>query len=237
MNFKAVLFDLDGTLLNIDMDYFLKQYFGRMVVMAREQGYQNAEKLVQHVYQSTEQMVMNKDPERTNQDVFEEDFYRSWSYPPQDFNPFFDYFYERGFPELRKYCRPFPGVSDMIQHLREKGYKIVISTNPVFPLTAIQQRLDWAEIGHIDFDLVTSFENMHYCKPHIEYYEEIVNTLGLHASECLMVGNDVGEDMIAGKIGMKTFLVEDMLIDRGEKLTADWRGKLDKLYSFIREIA
>lgn len=236
MNYKAVLFDLDGTLLNIDMDYFLKQYFGRMVLMAREQGYQNAEKLVEQVYRSTEQMILNKDPDRTNQEVFEEDFYRSWPYSPNEFNPFFDYFYEQGFPQLRCYCSPFPGVSQMVQGLRKKGCKIVISTNPVFPLRAIEHRLDWAELGHFDFDLVTSFENMHFCKPQIEYYQEIADILGVDAGECLMVGNDVGEDMVAGMIGMKTFLVENMLIDRGERLHADWRGKLDALYSFFREI-
>ena len=35
-----------------------------------------------------------------------------------------------------------------------------------------------------------------------------------------MVGNDITEDMIAGKIGMKTFLVTDHLTNRdGEKVT------------------
>ena len=99
-------------------------------------------------------------------------------------------------------------------------------------ITALEQRLAWAGLGDFDFELITSYEIMHFCKPHPEYYQEILSLIGLSAEECLMVGNDIGEDLPAGTIGMKTFLVENMLIDNGASYKPDWRGDLNDFYRF-----
>lgn len=234
--FEALLFDLDGTLLNIDMDEFLPRYFARMTSRAQEMGFKQAERLVQQIWLSTEKMIVNTDPDKTNEEVFFEDFYRDWPYSPQEFNLFFETFYREEFPRLQQYCQPFPGVSRMMESLFERRYKIVIATNSVFPLTAIQNRLEWAGVGHFDYELVTSYENMHYCKPQPGYFQEICDVIGVKAENCLMVGNDTGEDLVAGKIGMKTFLVKDMLIDKGVGLQADWQGQLPQLYDFLKKI-
>ena len=76
---------------------------------------------------------------------------------------------------------------------------------------------------------------MHFCKPHVQYYEEIADRIGVHPEECLMIGNDTGEDLPASKIGMKTFLVEDMLIDKGSSHKPDWSGRLPDLFDFVRK--
>lgn len=233
---KAVLFDLDGTLLNIDMEYFLKKYFASMMAMAGECGYQDVRKLAGQVYESTDVMIADLDPESTNEEVFMRDFYTKWAYSPEEFQPFFEKFYAECFPLLHKYCSSFPGVKAMMEKLFGRGLKVVVATNAVFPLSALQNRLDWAEVGHFDYELITSYEVMHFCKPHVQYYEEICDKIGVRPQECLMVGNDVGEDLIAGKAGMKTFLVEDMLIDRGENLQPDYRGKLTDLFKFMESI-
>jgi len=234
--FKAVLLDLDGTLLNINMDYFLKRYFAKMTSMAYKLGFQESEKLAERIYSSTEKMIINTDSEKTNQEVFDEDFYKSWSHSREEVNMFFYEFYKKGFPQLSYLCRPYPGVVEMMDNLFSRNIKIVIATNPVFPLSAVEERLLWAGVGHFDYDLITSYENMHYCKPHTTYYDEICEKIGVKPSDCLMVGNDTGEDIIAGKIGMKTYLVEDMLIDNGSAMQADWRGNLQQLFTFIKNI-
>ncbi|MGI6453642.1 MAG: HAD family hydrolase [Syntrophomonadaceae bacterium] len=234
--FKAVLFDLDGTLLNINMDQFLKQYFRKMQEMAVSQGFTGVERLVQQIMLSTDAMIKNLDPGLRNQEVFERDFYQHWHYPHHEFQKFFERFYREGFPQLKQYTRPFTGVPEMLEEVFNKGYKVVIATNAVFPMTALIQRLEWAGLGQFPFDLITSYENMHFCKPQIQYYEEICQIIDTEPDQCLMVGNDVGEDIIASKLGMKTFLVENLLIDRGEGFTPDWRGSLDHLFMFIREL-
>ncbi len=232
--FKAILFDLDGTLLNIDMEVFLQYYFAAMMKAAQERGYTDVKKLVEQVYRSTDVMIANRCAQTINEEAFMLDFLTACSYPEQEARDFFDDYYRLFFPGLQKYCRPFPGVAEMMDTVFARGLKVVIATNPVFPIAAIQQRLDWAGVGHFPFELITSYENMHYTKPHLEYYQEIADRIGVEAADCLMVGNDVDEDMPAGKIGMKTFLVEDLLIDKGQSgLTPNWRGKLVDLIPFI----
>jgi len=235
--FDAILFDLDGTLLNINMDHFLKHYFKKMVEMAVKCEYRNTEKLVKQIYNSTKAMIEDRNPYTTNEEVFMTDFFKNWCYPPEEFKSFFDKFYEKGFPQLKQYCCPFPGVPEMMAGLFAKNFRIVIATNAVFPLTALQQRLDWARIGQFNYELITSFEVMHFCKPHIEYYREIADKIGVKPEHCLMVGNDAKEDLPAGKIGMKTFLLENNLVNGKEAvLKPTWRGELKDLFHFMKHL-
>ncbi|MGS0763595.1 HAD family hydrolase [Syntrophomonas curvata] len=233
--FKAVLFDLDGTLLHIDMDYFLKQYFKKMVELAAEMGYREGSRLVEQVWNSTDVMIADLNHDASNEEVFMRDFYRNWPYPPEEFNLFFDRFYRERFPLLKEFCRPFPGVPEMVEYIMGQGLKVVVATNAVFPLSALQDRIAWAGLGHHQFDLITSYELMHFCKPHVQYYQEIAQRIGVQPEDCLMVGNDTGEDLPAGKIGMKTFLVEDLLIDKGADYKADWQGGLPHLFDFVKK--
>jgi FMN phosphatase YigB (HAD superfamily) len=235
--FKAILFDLDGTLLNIDMEVFLQYYFAEMMQAAREYGFQNVKKMVEQVYLSTGLMIANNCADVLNEEAFMRDFLFKWNYPEPEVRTFFNDFYQQRFPRLKVHCHPFPGIPDMMQNLIKRGFKVVIATNPVFPREAILQRLNWAGIGDLSYALITSYEEMHYCKPHREYYEEISDRIGVATTDCLMVGNDVDEDLPAGQTGMKTFLVEDMLLDKGQSsLRPDWRGKIGDMISFIGRI-
>lgn len=225
--FKAILFDLDGTLLKIDMNEFLQYYFRTMAEMAAQSGYKKHRQLVEQVFKSTGVMIANRDPLATNEDVFMNDFFSFWPHPRADFEPFFDHFYREGFPRLRPLCQPVAGVPELMQALAQKKVKIAVATNAVFPLTALEQRIAWAGLNPAAFHLITSFEVMHFCKPHLEYYQEICDKLQVQPEDCLMVGNDIGEDMVAQKLGMKTYLVEDHLIDPGGTgLKPDWRGMM-----------
>jgi len=235
--FKAILFDLDGTLLNIDMEIFLQYYFSEMISAAQEAGYQDGKKMVEQVFNSTGLMVNNLSSAVLNEEVFMGDFLPRCKYPETEVRGFFDNFYEHHFPLLQVHCHPFPDIPEMMQSLFRSGFKVVIATNPVFPRSAIQQRLKWAGIGDFPYTFITSYEEMHFCKPHIEYYEEISSRIGVAPNDCIMVGNDVDEDLPAGLIGMKTFLVEDMLIDKGQSgLIPDWRGKISDMINFMKKL-
>ncbi|MEQ8200070.1 MAG: HAD family hydrolase [Syntrophomonadaceae bacterium] len=236
--FEAILFDLDGTLLDIDMDFFLARYFQEMGQMAALHGFEEPGILVGQILKSTDVMIKDKNPHICNEDVFMRHFFSCLPVDEARTKAFFEEFYRTGFPRLHKYCGAFSGVRQMMSGLFASGTKVVVATNPVFPRAAIQMRLDWAEVGHFPFDLITSYEVMHYCKPNPQYYQEIADRLGVEPSDCLMVGNDRDEDLAAGLVGMKTFLVEDRLIDRGlDEFTPDWRGRLPELYRFMEEIA
>ncbi|HPF21441.1 MAG TPA: HAD family hydrolase [Syntrophomonas sp.] len=234
--YSAILFDLDGTLLHIDMEEFLQYYFAEMMRAAREAGYKEGQKLVEQVFASTSLMLNDFSPTVSNEAVFMGDFLSHCDYPEEEVRTFFDHFYQHHFPRLKVHCRPFPGIPGMMQELFQRGLKVVIATNPVFPREAIQQRLQWAGIDDLPYALVTSYEEMHFCKPQLAYYEEICQRIGVGADECLMVGNDVDEDLPAGLLGMKTYLVEDLLIDKGQsRLFPDWRGSVNDMIAFLKK--
>lgn len=231
--FKAILFDLDATLLNIDMNIFMQKYFAKMGDIACELGIKNSDCFVDRILHSTGIMIDDLDPELTNENVFMQELLRDGRYKEKEkIRDFFNYFYETGFPQLKIYCHSFPGIPEMMQKVISRC-KVVIATNAVFPLSALQQRLNWAGIGHMNYELITSYEIMHFCKPHIEYYQEILDLLEVEPKDCLMVGNDMGEDLPAQELGIKTFLVEDMLIEKSVPYVPDWRGRLPDLYAFL----
>ena len=71
----------------------------------------------------------------------------------------------------------------------------------------------WVNLFEDDFACVTTYEDFSYSKPNLGYYREIVDRLELDPARCLMVGNDVGEDMVVLEMGMKAYLITDCLIN------------------------
>jgi len=235
--FEAVLFDLDGTLLDIDMDYFLTMYFKEMGRMAALSGCCDPKRMVAQILSSTDVMIKDINPKTRNEETFMNDFISNLEADELEMRAFFDDFYRIGFPRLQEYCRPFAGIPEMMAGVFKHGFKVVIATNSVFPREAVQARLKWAGVGEFKYELITCYENMHYCKPYPQYYQEIVENIGVDPSACLMIGNDTGEDLVAGEIGIKTFLVEDRIIDKGNSsYLPDWRGSMQELFEFMEKL-
>jgi HAD superfamily hydrolase (TIGR01549 family) len=227
---RAVLFDLDGTLLGNDIRSFLKPYFG--LLTASLQDLAPAETIVQEVLAATQAVITHSDPEVTNQQAFLDRFLPAIGLNREQAMPRFDSFYEVEFRKLRPLTRRLPEARAAVELAFARGYKVVIATNPVFPRNAIEQRLDWAGVGDLPYDLVTTYENMHSCKPHPAYFREIAERLGCDPSECLMVGNEP-DDMAAAAVGMSTFLVTDGSLGGGPLPPADNRGTLTDLLQII----
>lgn len=236
MPLRYLLLDLDGTLLPMDMDEFLGAYL--RLLAGRMAGYMSPERFVSELMTSTEAMIHNLDPSRTNEDVFMADFFSRTGLPQDEVRPIFDDFYARDFRTLISYTQPSPLARAIVGEARKHGLEPVIATNPLFPLQAIQERMRWAGVADFPFSLVTAYEDMHFCKPYPQYYEEILARLGAGPEECLMAGNDIDEDLVAGRVGIRTFLVEDCLINRqGRAVEADYRGSLADLLAFVKELA
>ncbi|HAA90075.1 MAG: Haloacid dehalogenase-like hydrolase [Thermoanaerobacterales bacterium 50_218] len=234
MVFKAFLFDLDGTLVPMDMKTFIDGYF--RAVSEKFAHIIEPEKLVSAINAGTMAMLKNTDPRKTNKDVFWEHFFSHIDHSREVFVSMFDEFYQKDFANLKTYTHPNPLARPLMEFLFEKGNQVVIATNPVFPETAVRERLKWVDIGDFPYHLVTTYENMHYCKPRIEYYREVLDFLGVDPQDCLMVGNDVEEDLVARDLGMKTFLVEDWLLNRSNlPIVTDYRGSFEDLVSFLKD--
>lgn len=231
--FRAVLFDLDGTLLPIDMDVFMKEYF--RTVSAKFIHLISPETLVNAILSGIKAMVEDSDPEKTNKEVFWSCFLSHIGLPYEIVAPVFEEFYAKDFANLKSCSSANPYARPLLNLLFENGCQVVIATNPIFPESAIVERLRWTCIDGLPYSLVTTYENMHFCKPKFKYYEEIIRYLGVDPGECLMVGNDVREDLVARKLGIKTFLVEDWLLNSNElPIETDYRGSFQDLVSFLR---
>ena len=114
------------------------------------------------------------------------------------------------------------------------GLGTVLATNPIFPKVATESRIRWAGLQPEDFRLYTTYENASYCKPNPDYYREILDKLNLRPEECLMVGNDVAEDMVAETLGMKVFLLPACVINReGRDIDAYPHGDFDDLLAYV----
>lgn len=211
---KAILFDLDGTLLPMDQDIFLKAYFGGLVKAMIPHGY-DPDRVVKSIWAGTGAMVKN-DGSRTNEDVFWESFRGFFGPDARKDEPLFQKFYETEFQKVSTVCGFDPRAAEVIREIKELGYRVILATNPLFPPIATRSRIRWAGLMPEDFEHITTYDNSSFCKPNPRYYEEILSRQGLSPVECLMVGNDVGEDMIAGKLGMKVFLLTDCLINKAK---------------------
>lgn len=222
---RTLLFDLDGTLLPVDTREFLGHYLRLLGEFVAPKV--DPQRFIKQIIDSTATMVSNTDPGKTNKEVFMEDFFPKMGLDASEWMPLFDEFYETWFPSLERVVKRDPMSRKVVEKAVERGFDLVIATNPVFPMKAIRQRMKWAGIDDFEYRLVTSYENMHFCKPQIGYYQEVLERIGRQPEECLMVGNDVQEDIAAKMIGIKTFLVDRFLIDRnGSSLASDYRGSL-----------
>ena len=204
----TVLFDLDGTLLPMDQDEFVNTYMGLLARKMAPHGY-DANHLIAAVWAGTSAMVEN-DGAKTNEEAFWDDFCTIFGQTARNDLPLFEEFYA-------------------------KGVTAALATNPLFPAIATRQRIRWAGLDPEDFALVTTYENSRHCKPNPAYYRDILAALGRDPGQCLMVGNDVGEDMVpAREVGMQVFLLTDCIINKkGLDIEAYPHGGFGELKDFL----
>ena len=233
MSIKAVLFDLDGTLLPMDLEMFLKAYFGGLAKRLAPHGY-DPDTLIKVVMEGTDAMIKN-DGKKCNEDVFWDTFYSRYGDAARADYKHFEAFYEEDFDKVKTSCGYDPEAKDAVMRIKDMGLKIVLATTPVFPQIATEKRASWAGFSLSDFDLYTTYENSHSAKPSAAYYLEIADKLGVSPEECLMVGNDVSDDMAASNVGMKVFLLPKCLINKHcEDIEKYPHGDFSDLIAYIK---
>lgn len=232
MSIRAILFDLDGTLLPMDQETFSKAYFGLLAKTMAPHGYE-PKALVDAIWAGIVAMVKN-DGSCLNEEAFWASFTARFGEEARQDIPHFDAFYRTVFQEVKAVCGFDPNAPALISCLKEQGYRLVLATNPIFPAVATESRIRWAGLSPNDFEWYTTYENSRHCKPNPAYYRDILERLGLSAEECLMVGNDVREDMVARTLGMDVFLLTDCLLNKDNAdITAFPNGGFAALSEYI----
>lgn len=232
---NTILMDLDGTLLPMDVDIFTKAYFGALARRCASMGY-NGEELVAAVWTGTKAMVAN-DGVISNEEKFWQSFASVLGEKVLDMKEEFEDFYRNEFYGLKEYTKPNPLAAPCMAALKEKGYRVVLATNPLFPLTGMVARLSWLGLKPEDFAHITAYENTCHCKPNPDYYRHILRVLNEEPKNCLMVGNDPKEDMCAETVGIDVFLVTDCMVNqKGADIGAYRQGSFQDFYDFVQNL-
>ena len=232
MDINTILFDLDGTLLPMDQEKFVNGYFKMLAAKLAPYGYE-PQQLINAILAGIEAMIKN-DGSQLNEDAFWKRFVEIYGDKVLADKPVFEGFYKNEFQDARSFCGFNPKAAETVRSLKDKGYRVVLATNPLFPSIATESRIRWAGLEPSEFDLYTTYENTSYCKPNLDYYRDILKRIDCRPEECLMVGNDVGEDMVVEALGLQVFLLTDCLINTQKKdITAYPHGSFERLLSML----
>lgn len=235
MAIKTIMFDLDGTLLPMDQDIFIKEYFSGLAVKLAPYGYE-PQQLIKAIYKGVYTMQTN-DGSCTNEVAFWNFFASVYGEESRQHEPVFYDFYQNEFQQVAKSCGFNQKAREVIDLCKAKGLRVVLATNPLFPSIATESRMKWAGLDKSDFEYFTVYDNSSYCKPNPDYYLQILEKIGADPAECAMVGNDVTEDMVTVKLGMQGFLLTDDLINKNnEDISVYPNGGYDQLIEWIEKI-
>lgn len=207
---KAILFDLDGTLLPLDEKLFVDIYFTELSKVFSEYNIES-NKLVEAIWTATHEIIKN-DGKRTNEEAFWEKFKSIINIDLSNVKEVLEKFYANEFFTKLKKCSAENNLAKVAVNLAKKnGRKVVLATNPVFPIDALV-RLKWTGLDIDDFDYVTHYSNSSFSKPNPKYYLDLCKKLNVEPKDCLMIGNDERQDIFAASsAGMNCYLVTDYL--------------------------
>lgn len=231
---NTILFDLDGTLLPMDVEEFTKKYFG-YIMQTMNQNKRDGKMIIHAILKATKHMFTNNRT-CTNEELFWKIFEETTSISQKEIEPEFIQFYETMFDKINTGIQNM-NMIEAIRILKEKGYCLILTTNPLFPRIATEKRIKWAGLNPSDFTWITTYENSSACKPNLLYYEEVIENLHLNKNECMMVGNDVKEDGAIEKLNIPLYLVNDYLLNSDHlEITSKWYGNSQSFLKFVQQL-
>ena len=228
----VILFDLDGTLLPMDQNLFVRTYFGLLGKKVAAYGY-DPQAVISALGQGTYAMIKN-DGSMTNETRFWRTFEDDMGPEVTKDRELFESFYANEFQQVKAACGCNPCASEVIGMLKQQGHRLILATNPLFPRIATCHRIRWAGLQPEDFELYTTYEDYSYCKPNPGYYLEILEKISELPENCIMVGNDAEDDLAAAELGMRVFLLTDCLINEKNKdISAFPQGGFKELQTYL----
>lgn len=230
--YRAVFFDLDGTLLPMELNGFIDSYFKAIARFVGARGFDQTVFL--SGFKAGIAAMATHDDGRTNRDVYWEAFFQQVDRTIVDWEAMLSGFYENDFGEVGDGVVPNPAAVRAVSTLVGKGYPLVLATMPMFPRRAVEWRLSWAGIDPGCFMRLTSYENSTSVKPKLDYYAENLAACGISGGDVLMVGNNTVEDLSALGVGADAFLVTDHLLDPvGYDMRAVKHGTMEEFAGWV----
>ncbi|GAB1422097.1 hypothetical protein MASR2M15_23080 [Anaerolineales bacterium] len=208
MTIKAILLDLDNTLIVNNIENFIAAYLNSLNYYVRQKW--SIADVSPALFRSIKKA--NTSPlNQMNIDVVYEELQKDAQLSLAQIQEDVADYYKYQYPDLKNCVQEKKEIKGLLESIHALKIPIVIATNPIFPLTAIKQRMQWGNLPEdLTYQLITNAENMHFTKPNPAYYAEILGKLGLEPDETLMVGDDLEQDILpAHQIGIHTFLLSD----------------------------
>jgi FMN phosphatase YigB (HAD superfamily) len=232
----TLLVDLDDTLLGNKMETFIPAYLKALGTHLADIVAPGV--MIESMLKATECMFSNTRIDRTLKETFDERFYPPLGLKEAEVRPTIEKFYQSVFPVLEGKTQYLSKAVRFIQDALSQDYDIGIATNPVFPRTAIVQRLGWAGLSpdRYDFSLIPSFETFHFAKPNPAYFAEFLTQIGWPEGPIVMIGNDPDHDIKGSRLmGIPSFWIrgENSKYPEGlPKPTAS--GRIEEVHPWIQ---
>lgn len=209
---KLIMTDLDCTLLPMDQDAYIQKYVEQIAKLFYEHGF-DGKQIAKATMQASYAMTKN-DGKRTNAIVFEEAFRALIKDRADEAIEIFPQVYGDRYDVIKDVTQENPYIKEIYDLMREKAEYIVVATQPMFPIEAVEKRLSWIGLTPQMFDYVTVYDESTYSKPSTGYYKEIMDKFKATPDNTVMLGNDVNEDILpCTQLGIDTFLLRDGLIN------------------------
>ncbi len=236
MKYKAILFDMDGTLVPMDMQVFINSFMEKLLKKLEYLGVPS-ETAMKNTWKGIKAMVEN-DGTQLNEAVFRSTYLELYGEETtQEIMEKTIEFYQDEFCLVKSDVGENPLAKEAVRLAHEKADIVILATNPFFPMVAQKERLRWVDLDTSDFDLITSYENSNFCKPNPNYFLMICEKMGLNPSECLMIGNDEREDMkTAAAAGMDGYLITDCLIPCEDYTWTGPSGTFPELLEYLKTL-
>ena len=205
----TLLIDLDDTLLVNDINTFLPSYLRAFSLEVS--NHLDPKKFLNALMAGTDAMVHNKRPDCTLKQAFDQKFFPLLGLEERELQGLFNRFYEEVFPTLQGLTGKAPGAVQLVQEAVRRGWRIAVATNPLFPRTAIHQRLQWAGFSPVEdyFDLVASYETFHFTKPNLAFFAEALARLAWPDGPVIMIGDSIKNDIRPARaFGLPAFWVQ-----------------------------
>lgn len=231
MMIKNILFDLDGTLLAQNQEFFLHSYFQKLGAYAKKLGFEE-EVFMKGLGKGVKAMLLN-DGTQKNIDAFWDTFTLFTEIDRDDVETHFEHFYKTVFDAIGDDVIPYEGLLECLKRLKEKRYCLILATNPLFPPIATHNRIRWAGLSPELFDHITTYDNAKYSKPNIKYFQEILDKLELKKEECLMIGNDLTDDFEITKLEVPLYIVTDHLINEKNRELPKLHSNMEDLITYL----
>jgi putative hydrolase of the HAD superfamily len=111
--------------------------------------------------------------------------------------------------------RPYPGSKSTLISLRERGFKLAILSDA----PRLEAYLRLCAVGLDDFfDVILTKDDVKATKPNKRGFKMVAKKLGILPEECMMVGDNLSRDMAGAKsLGMKTIFAKYGLVLENEE--------------------